>query len=71
MIRVIRSPQYAQDLEAIWLYIAADSERAADRVVEAIEDTVDVLRDFPGLGTACPHLAPGLRRTRWRRYLIY
>jgi toxin ParE1/3/4 len=71
MIEIVKSPQYEADLEAIWTHIAANSEPTADRVLIAIEDTIDLLRDFPGLGAPCPHLAPGLRRTMWRRYRIY
>ena len=32
---------------------------------------LELLGQFPGIGTPCPHLAPGLRRTLWREYLIY
>ena len=56
---------------AIWDQIAQHNPRAAERVVMAIEDTIELLVDFPRLGTPCPHLAPDLRRIRWRSYLIY
>jgi toxin ParE1/3/4 len=68
---IIKSPQYEADLAVIWGHIAVDSEVAADRVIAAIEDTIELLQSFPGIGAPCPHLAPGLRRTMWRRYLIY
>ena len=71
MKRIVRSPQYSVDLESIWLEIAADSPASADKVVTAIERAVGLLADFPRLGTLCEQLAPGLRRIRWRDYLIY
>ena len=71
MIAIVKSPQYERDIEEIWNHIAQDNVDAADRVVMAIEDTIELLGQFPAIGTPCPHLAPGLRRTLWREYLIY
>ncbi len=71
MIAIIKSPQYEQDIAEIWEHIAQHNADAADRVVVAIERSIELLSDFPGLGTPCPHLAPGLRRTLWQEYLIY
>ena len=71
MIPIVKSPQYERDLAEIWHCIARDNPLAADRVVTAIENTIELLSEFPGIGVACPHLAPGLRRTLWREYLIY
>ena len=71
MTAIVKSPQYLGDVTAIWTHIALDSEEAADRVVTAIESTIELLAEFPRMGTPCPHLAPGLRRAMWRRYLIY
>jgi toxin ParE1/3/4 len=71
MIPIIKSPQYERDLEEIWQHIAQDNADAADRVVTAIERTIELLSEFPGIGAPCTHLGPGLRRTLWREYLIY
>jgi toxin ParE1/3/4 len=71
MIPIVKSPQYERDMAEIWQYIAQHNPAAADRVVRAIETTIELLSEFPGIGTPCPHLAPGLRRTLWREYLIY
>ena len=71
MLKIVKSPQFDQDVSEIWSYIARDNEAAADRAVMAIEGRIEMLAEFPGLGTMCPHLAPGLRRTMWRDYLIY
>lgn len=71
MKTIIKSPQYEHDITAIWDQIAQHNAEAAERVLMAIEDRIDLLGSFPRLGTPCPHLAPGLRRTQWRSYLIY
>ena len=71
MISIVKSPQYERDIAEIWHHIAQHNPGAADRVVMAIENTIELLGEFPRIGTQCPHLAPGLRRTLWRQYLIY
>jgi toxin ParE1/3/4 len=71
MTTIAKSPQYERDVTEIWDHIGQQNPDAADRVVAAIENTIELLSDFPHLGTPCPHLAPGLRRTLWREYLIY
>jgi toxin ParE1/3/4 len=71
MIPIFKSPQYEGDLAEIWDYIAQHNPVAADGAVMAIEQTIELLGEFPRIGSLCPHLAPGLRRTGWREYLIY
>jgi toxin ParE1/3/4 len=71
MTSIVRSPQYERDLTEIWDQIEQQNADAADRVVMAIERTIELLPQFPRIGTPCPHLAPGLRRMLWRDYLIY
>jgi len=51
-----RTAQAEEDLIDIWLYIAHDDVRAADRVLDDIEEKLLLLADQPGLG-------PTLRRT--------
>ena len=71
MIAIVKSPQFERDITDIWDHIAQHNPAAADRVVMAIEESIELLGEFPGIGTPCPHLAAGLRRTLWREYLIY
>ncbi|MCF8003532.1 MAG: type II toxin-antitoxin system RelE/ParE family toxin [Chromatiaceae bacterium] len=54
----------------IWLYIAQDDARAADRVLDDIEETFVLLRDQPGLGPERPDIAPDLRYFPVRSSLI-
>jgi len=49
-MRVRWSPKAADDLEAIFSYIAVDNPSAATRVERQIYDRVGRLADFPGLG---------------------
>jgi toxin ParE1/3/4 len=71
MTAIVKSPQYERDLTEIWDQIEQQYADAADRVVMAIERTIELLPQFPRIGTPCPHPAPGLRRMLWRDYLIY
>jgi plasmid stabilization system protein ParE len=58
MISIVKSPQYELDLGEIWNYIAQHNSHAADGAVTAIEQTIELLGEFPRIGTLCPHLAP-------------
>jgi len=45
-----------QDLRLIHQYIAHDSKRYADRVIEDIMEKTEVLIDFPRLGRVVPEI---------------
>jgi toxin ParE1/3/4 len=70
MPRIIRSPRARQDLIDIWTWIAADNPRAADRLLDLIDEKLRLLADNPRLGPARPDIAPDLRLFPLRRYLI-
>jgi plasmid stabilization system protein ParE len=55
MRTIVKSPRYEADILAIWDQIAQHNPKAAERVVMAIEDTIELLAEFPRLGTPCPH----------------
>jgi toxin ParE1/3/4 len=64
-------PEAADDLEQIWDFIAADSPRAADRVVADILAAIEALVPFPYGGYCRPDLTSRpLRFTNSRNYLI-
>lgn len=69
--RVYLSQLARQDLEDIWLYIAADSEKAADAWLERLQDKAHELAVQPGLGRARPELAEGVRSFPVRAYMLY
>jgi toxin ParE1/3/4 len=70
MPTIERTAQAEEDPIDIWLYIAHDDLRAADRVLDDIEKEFLLLADQPGLGQARPDIAPDLRYFPVRRYLI-
>lgn len=59
------------DLAAIWVYIAADSDALADRFIDEIETCFFPLLDYPEGGADRSALAPGIRVTFCRKYAIY
>jgi toxin ParE1/3/4 len=52
------TPKALDDLDEIWLYIAQDDSKAADRVESAILAACSRLSKFPGLGNARMELTP-------------
>jgi plasmid stabilization system protein ParE len=68
------TPKALDDLDEIWLYIAEDDLRAADRVESAILAACRRLSRFPGLGKPQNELTPRPLRfwtiPRYPNYLI-
>jgi len=69
-MRIIRTPAAETDLIDIWLYIAADSQKAADKLLDAIGDRIAPLKDHPFLGAARPDIAPDARLLPVGNYVI-
>jgi toxin ParE1/3/4 len=64
-------PEADADLDAIWEFIAEDNLEAADRMIDAIEATVEALVPFPHQGHRRPDLTERpLRFTTAGNYLI-
>jgi toxin ParE1/3/4 len=59
-----------QELRQIWRYIAAENPAAADRLLLRIDTKLQVLRDFPGIGTLRDDIRPGLRMLVEGNYLL-
>lgn len=70
MTRVIISPRAEQEIEDIWLVIAADDPLAANRIVRNIGEKIDILADYPRLGPRRPEIAPAMRVLIEEPYLI-
>jgi toxin ParE1/3/4 len=64
---VRRTNQADADLDSIWLHVAADSVRAAEKLVERIEAAEDQL----GVGQAQPELGAGIRHWPVQSYVIF
>jgi plasmid stabilization system protein ParE len=60
-------PDAAADLNEIWEFIAHDSVAAADRVLDEIESTIDMLVSNPRAG----HLRPDLNSRSLRFWLVH
>ena len=75
MARATYSPLARDDIDGIAAYIATDNPEAARRLVLAVEETVNRLIGFPGLGAVYPHPAhPKLRAklvNGFRNYIVF
>lgn len=67
MAPFVLTPLARQDLEQIWDYLAADSRKAAERVLGRIEAAIVKLAKTPGIG----HLREDLADHRHRFFLVY
>lgn len=72
-MRVVRRPKFLDDLYKAYEWIASDSERAAERLLDRVDATVERLQQYPMIGTSRDSLAPGVRSIRARpfRHLIF
>ena len=53
------------DLDAIWGYIAADNNKAADHLINRIGKVFEMLVESPLAGRNRPELTPGPRSFPW------
>jgi toxin ParE1/3/4 len=56
MAQVLRTERALRDLVDIWIYVAADSPAAADRLLETIDQSCQRLSQFPEMGRLRPEL---------------
>jgi toxin ParE1/3/4 len=68
--RVVISPRAEQEIEDIWLIIAADDPTAANRVVRHVGEKIDRLAIHPRLGPRRPDISPAARILIEGPYLI-
>ena len=71
MGRVIRSPQSNLDLWEIADYIARDNASAAADLLNEIDEKLDLLSDFPGMGPRRDELLSGLRSFPIGNYILF
>ena len=71
MARVRRTADARNDLTAIWLYIAQDNMRAADRLMDQIDHALEVVLRFPESGEPVERLRSGVRRTIVGNYQLF
>lgn len=70
MSRYHLTPAASQDLDDIYDYLAQRNPAAAARVIDDLRQRCRALADFPGMGRRCGELAPGLRCSPVRGYII-
>lgn len=70
-LELVRSPTAKEDLLEIWDYIARDSERAADRMLDRITTTLNMVLENPFAGGVRPELADGLRSIGCGSYVVF
>ena len=70
MAELYVSRRAEEELRQIWRYIAADNPMAADRLLLRIDDKLQLLRQFPGIGTLRDDIRPGLRMLVEGSYLL-
>jgi toxin ParE1/3/4 len=68
---IIRTPRAREDLLEIWRYIAEDNDSAADRVLDRIENVLQMLSESPHAGRARPELARSMRSFPVGSYVLF
>lgn len=71
MGQVIQSPEAQNDLIEIWLYIAANNQAAADRLIDTIDEKLALLSDSPQMGIAREDLRTSLRSFPVGKYILF
>jgi toxin ParE1/3/4 len=71
MPQVLRTPRSRSDLVEILLYIRRDNRRAAKRLLDTINDKLQLLAEFPGLGQPREELGRSLRSFPIGNYLLF
>lgn len=69
--KIIRSPQARRDLIHVWRYIAADNERAADQLLDRVNDVLFMLSKSPKAGRARPELGENIRSFPVASYILF
>ncbi|MHB8885695.1 MAG: type II toxin-antitoxin system RelE/ParE family toxin [Methylovirgula sp.] len=68
---VVRTPRARRDLIEIWEFIAKDNEQAANKVLDRIEDVLQMLSDNPKAGRLRPELTGDLRSFPIGTYILF
>lgn len=71
MARVTRRPLAEDDILDIWMFIAEDSVREADRWIDRLDESLALWATQPQLGRARDELSPGIRSLPFGRYVVF
>lgn len=70
--RVVIAPRARADARGIWRYtVELHGEDAADTYLRDLDQVMQLVREFPHMGTDCSEVLPGYRRVRSGSHLIY
>lgn len=70
-LRLLLTPSASADLEAIWLYTFETWSMAqADRYIDALSNSFEVLRDMPEIARERPEFSPPMRIHPTGQHLI-
>ncbi len=70
MAELFISRRAEEELRQIWRTVATETLAAADRLLLRIDDKLQILRDFPGIGTLRDDIRPGFRMLVEGNYLL-
>jgi len=71
MPSLLKNPQAEIDLDNIWLYIAQDNPKNADRFLDLIQEKCELIAEFSSLGESCDELIKGLRSFPVGNYIVF
>lgn len=70
-LRIVRTPRAKEDILGIWEYVAKDSVRNADELLDRFEIVFRSLSTSPDIGVARSDLLDGLRSFPEGRFLVF
>ena len=70
-MKLVRSDAAVSDVDEIWFYVAQDSTRAADKLVDRLDESFNKLLDFPRMGVPRHDIADGVRALRVDNLIIF
>jgi toxin ParE1/3/4 len=71
MPRVLCRRRTAEDIAAVWDFIADDNPDAADHWIDQLDTQLRLLPTQPLMGRAHDELAPGIQSFPFGRYLVF
>lgn len=71
MPRIVRTFPARDDLLQIWLYISQDSVAAADRLIDLVEEHLQLISQNPFMGQSVEQYRTGLRQFTVGNYVLF
>jgi toxin ParE1/3/4 len=70
--KIVIGPRARAEARGIWHRTAAEhGEDAADAYIRDLDQAMELVRDFPNMGSDCSDVRKGYRRIRSGSHLIY